>query len=59
MQKEDGGLLKEEVTEGDIAKVVATWTGIPARVCRKGSVPSWLHMEERLGARVNRAETGR
>ena len=28
MQKEDGGLLKEEVTEGDIAKVVATWTGL-------------------------------
>ncbi|MFR4417854.1 MAG: hypothetical protein ACLT8E_11065 [Akkermansia sp.] len=39
MQK-DGGLLKEN-TEGDIAKVVATWTGIPAARLQEGSAPSW------------------
>lgn len=52
MQKEDGGLLKEEVTEGDIAKVVATWTGIPAARLQEGERAKLVHMEERLGARV-------
>lgn len=52
MQKEDGGLLKEEVTEADIAKVVATWTGIPADRLQEGERVKLVHMEERLGARV-------
>lgn len=52
MQKEDGGLLKEEVTETDIAKVVATWTGIPADRLQEGERVKLVHMEERLGARV-------
>lgn len=52
MQQEDGGLLKEEVTEGDIAKVVATWTGIPAARLQEGERTKLVHMEERLGARV-------
>ena len=30
LQSRGDGLLKEEVTETDIAKVVSTWTGIPA-----------------------------
>lgn len=51
MQKE-GGLLKEEVTEADIAKVVATWTGIPAARLQEGERAKLVHMEERLGARV-------
>lgn len=52
MQKEDGGLLKEEVTEADIAKVVATWTGIPADRLQEGERVKLVHMEGRLGARV-------
>ena len=52
MQKADGGLLKEEVTEADIAKVVATWTGIPAARLQEGERAKLVHMEERLGARV-------
>ena len=51
MQKE-GGLLKEEVTEADIAKVVATWTGIPSDRLQEGERAKLVHMEERLGARV-------
>ena len=52
MQKADTGLLKEEVTEADIAKVVATWTGIPAARLQEGEREKLVHMEERLGARV-------
>ena len=42
----------EEVTEADIAKVVATWTGIPAARLQEGERAKLVHMEERLGARV-------
>lgn len=46
MQKADGGLLKEEVTEADIAKVVATWTGIPAARLQEGERAKLVHMED-------------
>lgn len=52
IQKNDGGLLREEVTEADIAKVVATWTGIPAARLQEGERSKLVHMEERLGERV-------
>lgn len=48
----EGGLLKEEVTEADIAKVVANWTGIPAARMQEGEREKLVHMEERLGERV-------
>ena len=52
LQASGEGLLKEEVTESDIAKVVSTWTGIPAARLAEGEREKLLHMEERLGARL-------
>ena len=46
------GILKEEVTEEDIARVVATWTGIPVSRLQEGERAKLLKMEERLGERV-------
>jgi ATP-dependent Clp protease ATP-binding subunit ClpB len=47
-----GGLLREEVTEEDIAKVVATWTGIPVSRLQEGERAKLVKMEERLMERV-------
>ena len=52
LQSSGEGLLKEEVTEADIAKVVSTWTGIPAARLAEGEREKLLHMEERLGKRL-------
>lgn len=46
------GLLKEEVTEEDIARVVATWTGIPVSRLQEGERSKLVKMESRLGERV-------
>ncbi len=45
-------LLNEEVTEEDIAKVVAAWTGIPVTRMMEGEREKLVKMEERLGDRV-------
>jgi ATP-dependent Clp protease ATP-binding subunit ClpB len=45
-------MLKEEVTEEDIARVVSSWTGIPVNRLQEGEKQKLVHMEERLGARV-------
>ncbi|MDO4817921.1 MAG: ATP-dependent chaperone ClpB [Akkermansia sp.] len=52
LQSSGDGLLKEEVTEADIAKVVSTWTGIPAARLAEGEREKLVHMEERIGARL-------
>lgn len=52
LQSAGDGLLKEEVTEADIAKVVSTWTGIPAARMAEGEREKLIHMEERIGARL-------
>ncbi len=52
LQSSGDGLLKEEVTEADIAKVVSTWTGIPAARLAEGEREKLLHMEARIGARL-------
>ncbi len=52
LQSKGEGLLKEEVTEADIAKVVSTWTGIPATRLAESERDKLLHMEERLGKRL-------
>ncbi|MBX5466266.1 MAG: ATP-dependent chaperone ClpB [Firmicutes bacterium] len=49
---QEGRLLREEVTEQDIAQVVAKWTGIPVARLMEGERAKLLHMEERLGERV-------
>jgi ATP-dependent Clp protease ATP-binding subunit ClpB len=45
-------MLKEEVTEDDIADVVSSWTGIPVANLREGEREKLLKMEDRLGQRV-------
>jgi ATP-dependent Clp protease ATP-binding subunit ClpB len=49
----DGNLLlKEEVDEEDIAKVVSTWTGIPVARLGSGEREKLIHLEEILHQRV-------
>jgi ATP-dependent Clp protease ATP-binding subunit ClpB len=45
-------LLSQEVTEEDIAKVVASWTGIPVTKMLEGERQKLVKMEERLSQRV-------
>jgi ATP-dependent Clp protease ATP-binding subunit ClpB len=45
-------LLKEEVTEEDIAKVVSSWTGIPVSRLQEGERQKLVKMEDRLMERV-------
>jgi ATP-dependent Clp protease ATP-binding subunit ClpB len=45
-------MLREEVTEHDIAAVVAKWTGIPVARLMEGERDKLVHMEERLAQRV-------
>src|ERR1044071_4736791 len=45
-------LLHEEVTEEDIARVVASWTGIPVSRMMESEREKLIKMEERLGQRV-------
>ena len=47
-----GTLLREQVTDEDIAKVVAAWTGIPVSRLQEAERAKLTHMEERLSARV-------
>ena len=45
-------LLKEEITEEDIASVVSKWTGIPVTKMLEGEAGKLLNMEENLKKRV-------
>ncbi len=47
-----GRMLREEVTEQDIANVVAKWTGIPVTRLLEGERTKLVEMETRLGERV-------
>ncbi|MDD2710836.1 MAG: ATP-dependent chaperone ClpB [Verrucomicrobiae bacterium] len=47
-----GGMLQEEVGEEDIAKVVASWTGIPVSRMLESERQKLVKMEERLHQRV-------
>ena len=52
MQESGRSLLKEEVTESDIAEIVSTWTGIPVSRMLEGEREKILHLEERIAKRV-------
>ena len=45
-------LLQEEVTDENIAEVVAAWTGIPVAKMLEGERQKLVHMEARIGERV-------
>ncbi len=50
--QKDHPMLKEEVGEEEIAKIVSKWTGIPVGRLLEGEVEKLIHMEERLRLRV-------
>ena len=50
--QKSGHMLKEEVDEEDIARVVSKWTGIPAGRLLEGEVQKLVKMEDRLRERV-------
>ncbi len=52
IQGKEGALLKDEVTEEDIAEIVSKWTGIPVSRMLEGEVEKLIKMEERLSKRV-------
>ncbi len=45
-------MLKEEVTEEDIAEVVSRWTGVPVSRLMEGEVQKLVRLEEHLHERV-------
>jgi ATP-dependent Clp protease ATP-binding subunit ClpB len=47
-----GRMLKEEVDEEDVARVVSKWTGIPVSKMLEGEVAKLVRMEDRLRLRV-------
>ncbi len=50
--KAENSLLREEVTDADIASVVSRWTGIPVDKMLEGEREKLLNMESVLGERV-------
>ncbi|MEA1072653.1 ATP-dependent chaperone ClpB [Sphingomonas sp. LY160] len=47
-----GAMLREEVTDQDIASVVSRWTGVPVERMMEGEREKLLSMEQAIGARV-------
>ena len=52
LHESGGSMLTEEVTEEDVAQVVAKWTGIPVSRLMEGEVEKLIQMEDRLHDRV-------
>ena len=50
--KQPDRLTKDEVDEGDIAKVISRWTGIPVDKLLEGEIQKLLHLGEVLHQRV-------
>jgi len=50
--QKDAPMLKEEVDEEDIARLVSKWTGIPAGRLLEGEAQKLVKMEQRLRKRV-------
>ncbi len=50
--QENDPMLREEVTEEDIATIVSQWTGIPVNRMLKSEMQKLIHLEEELSTRV-------
>ncbi len=50
--QDEGGMLKEEIDEEDIAEIISRWTGIPVSKLLEGEKEKLLKMEKRLSERV-------
>jgi ATP-dependent Clp protease ATP-binding subunit ClpB len=51
-QKNGQTLLREEVTEADIAEIISKWTGIPISKLVESEMQKLLHLEDELHHRV-------
>ena len=51
-ESEDDNLLREEVGEEDIARVVSTWTGIPVSKMMASEMQKYIELEDVLHKRV-------
>lgn len=51
-QNQENSLIKEEVTEDDIAEVVAKWTGVPVQKMLQSEREKLLKLEQELHLRV-------
>ncbi|MEM7769640.1 MAG: ATP-dependent chaperone ClpB [Cyanobacteria bacterium P01_A01_bin.37] len=52
VQKSGKSLLREEVTESDIAEIISKWTGIPVSKLVESEMQKLLHLEDVLHERV-------
>ncbi len=50
--QKNGRMLKEEVDEEDVARVVSKWTGIPVTKMLEGEISKLVRMEDNLRLRV-------
>jgi len=48
----EGRMVNDQVTEEDIASVIAAWTGIPVGRLLQGETEKLLHLESELGKRL-------
>ena len=51
-KKSGSSLLREEVTEADIAEIISKWTGIPISKLVESEMQKLLHLEDELHQRV-------
>jgi len=51
-KQESGGVLKEEVTQDEIAEVVSAWTGVPVSKMMQGEIQKLKNLEDELHLRV-------
>jgi len=51
-KQQDGAILKEEVSEEEIAEVVSMWTGIPVAKMMQGEMAKLVDLEEKLHKRI-------
>ncbi len=52
LEKESPHLLREEVSDEDIARVVSLWTGIPVSKMLSSEMQKYVELESHLGKRV-------
>lgn len=50
--QKNSGMLRQEVSDEDVAEVVAEWTGIPLTKLMEVDAEKLIHMEERLKSKV-------
>ncbi len=48
----DSQLLREEVSDDDIARIVSNWTGIPVAKMLSSEIEKYIHLEDTISKRV-------